>query len=86
MKAIVTQDPINEQDRTVDMTVQLYNDQNVLLQTEVILVPIDGISNEEVNDRLIDLINQVKKQRSELPYTQSQIDANYLGQTAIIPD
>ena len=86
MKSVVIADPINESDRTVDMTVQIYNDQNVLLQTDYISVPIDGITNELVNERLKDLMVQVKKQRSALPYTQAQIDANYLGQTAIIPD
>ena len=86
MRAIVTADPINEDDRTVDMTVAIYNDQNTLLQTESILVPIDGITNAEVNARLLDLMEQVKKQRAALPYTQAQIDAAFLGQTAILPD
>ena len=86
MRAVVIADPINEEDRTVDMTVALYSDQNVLLQTESIVVSIDGITNEIVNARLLDLIVQVQKQRSSIPYTQAQIDQFYLGQTAIIPD
>jgi len=86
MRAVVYTATINSTDRTVDLAVRLYSDLNVLLQTETILVSIDDITNAVVNQRLLDLITQVKKQRSEIPYTQAQITAAYVGQTALIPD
>ena len=86
MRAVVTAAVINDTDRTVDLTVRVYNDLNVLLQTEGILCPIDTISNEMVNDRLMDLMDYVRKQRAAIPYTQAQVTATYVDQTAILPD
>ena len=86
MKAVVTSALINTTDRTVDLTVRLYSDAGVLLQTEIILVSIDTITSSIVNSRLLDLITHVKRERATIPYTQAQINAAYLGQDAIIPD
>ena len=85
MKAVISSTLINTTDRTVDLTVGMYSDAGVLLQTETILVSIDTITSSIVNSRLMDLITHVQRERASIPYTQAQIDAMYRGQDAIIP-
>lgn len=78
---------IDDDDRTVQPTIELYDDQGNLLQTTTdILIPIDTITIDEAVDRIKDLLRKSILARSDIPYTQTQINAMLLGMVVVVPE
>lgn len=87
MKAVVTSATIDETDRTVDLTVEVYNSSNTLLGTyNNVYVSIDDLSNAQITTALKSLLETVRRSRADIPYTQAQVDAIAVGVTAMASD
>ena len=86
MRAKVTAVVSNEDDRTVDMTVEVYSDANVLLQTDNIILPIDILSRDLANKRLIEHLNRVIASRADFPYTDEELETMLLGMQTVVPE
>jgi hypothetical protein len=71
--------PIDANDRTVDMTVEVYLDDNTLVETDIVPIPIDNFSRSLANKRVKELLYQVTAKRADLPYSQAQVDAEILN-------
>jgi hypothetical protein len=87
MKATITASPLNSDDRTVDLTISITSDANVLIQTSTeISVPIDGLSLTMVERRLRDFLHEVRTRNSTLPLTQDQVNTMLLNFVVNEPD
>jgi hypothetical protein len=85
MKAKITAVKIDEQDRTVDMTVQLYADNGTLMQTVIKLTSVDTFSLKTVIDILQELLADTITSYEPIPYTEAQIEAEILNMEVVKP-
>jgi len=85
MKAKITAVKIDEQDRTVDMTVQLYADNGTLMQTVTKLTSVDTFSLKTVIDILQELLTDTITSYEPIPYTEAQIEAEILNIEVVKP-
>jgi len=76
----------NEDDRTVDMTVEVLTDGNVLLQTDTIILPIDILSRDLANERIEEHLRRVIVAREPFPYTDAQLEALLLNMVTVVPE
>ena len=86
MRAKVIAVTAYEDDRTADLTVEVYTDANVLIQTDNIIIPIDILSRDLVNKRLTEHLNRVILSREEFPYTQAQLEAMLVGMQTVVAE
>jgi hypothetical protein len=76
----------NEDDRTVDMTVEAYTDANVLIQTDNLILPIDLLSRDLANERIKEHLNRIIVGREPFPYTDAELDALLVGMVTVVPE
>jgi len=76
---------INEDDRTVDITVSITQDTGQLVNTVITLVPIDTFTEQMVIDKIKDILDAEILRLSPIPYTQAQVEALILGLPVRVP-
>jgi hypothetical protein len=86
MKGKVVAQVKNEDDRTVDITVEVYTDGNVLIRTDNIILPVDILSRDLANERIKEHLRRVIAIRAPFPYTDAQLDALLLNMFSVVPE
>ena len=86
MKAVLIEPiTIDEEDRTVDATVQLSSDAGTPLSTKVILIPVDDFSEALTIDKVKDLLNKEITKTLPIPLTEQDVKDRILDLTVTIP-
>jgi hypothetical protein len=86
MRAKVVAVVSNVDDRTADLTVEVYDDANVLIETDNIILPVDILSRDLANKRLIEHLNRVILARADFPYTDAELETMLLGMQTVVPE
>ena len=84
MRGKVTAVVKNEDDRTVDLTVEVYTDAGVLLQTDNIILPVDIVSRDLANRRIKEHLSQVILVEAAFPYTDAQLNTMLLNMQTVV--
>jgi hypothetical protein len=79
----VTAVGLNTDDRIVTLTIEVYNDHNVLQSTQLKVFKVDNFSEQFVIELIRDLLNQEIINASPLPYTEAQLEDMLVGLTVV---
>ena len=82
---VIAQVP-NVDDRTVDLTVEVYEDNGTLLQTDNIILPVDILSRDLTNKRIKEHLNRVIAGRAAFPYTDAQLNTMLVGMQVVVEE
>jgi len=70
---------VDEEDRTADITVQVYTDAGVAYSTGQVLVPIDAFNEAMVIDKIKDLLREEIRKASPIPLTEQEVKDRVLN-------
>ena len=81
---VIAVSALHSAERTADLTIRFYNDTNAVLATETLIVPVDGLSEQEVRDRINDQLEK-KIQLQQVMPTQAQVEAIAVNVQVMLP-
>jgi hypothetical protein len=74
----------NVAERTADLKIRYYSDHNAILSTETLIVPVDGLTEQEVRNRVTDQL-QMKIQLEQPMPTKADVEEVALDVQVILP-
>jgi hypothetical protein len=75
---------LSSAERTADLKLRYFSDHNEILSTETLIVPVDGLNEQEVRNRITDSLEKKIQLEQPMP-TKTDIEDVALNVQVILP-